>query len=149
MLNGSHSVDTVLWMLNTRADRVHAEFGYGNEAWQGEDHFEANLYLTNGVLASLQQSFCSHFDVFDNVIVGTEATIEIRGHDRLSVHTGNSGYWERPAQKEDPFLLQDREFALSILENREPVASGEDVRKVMEVLDAGRASARERRTVVI
>ena len=149
MLNGSHSVDTVLWMLNTRADRVHAEFGYSNEAWQGEDHFEASLSVTNGALASLQQSFCSRFDVFDNVVVGREATIEIRRHDELSVHAGNSGYWERPALKEDPFLLQDREFALSILENREPVASGKDVRKVMEVLDAGRTSACERRTVMI
>ena len=45
------------------------------------------------------------------------------------------------------FKGEYREFAAAIRENREPVASGRDVRKVIEVLEAARRSIREKQAV--
>ena len=149
MLNGSHSVDTALWMLNTEAERVYAEFGHHNPAWEGEDDFSATLALSNGVIAGLHQSFNSRISTLDAIIIGREATIETHGFGELTLHSARGQERQVPSQRENAYMLQDREFALAILENREPIASGKDVRKVMQVLDAGRVSAQEHRMVTI
>ena len=149
MLNGSHSVDTALWILNTRAERVYAEFRHTNPAWEGEDDFAVTLSLANGAFATLHQSWTTRLRAFDNVIIGSEATIELHGHHELILHTASGATEEISSSKVDPYELQDREFALAILEGREPEASGKDVRKVMEVMDAARVSAREHRSVAL
>ncbi|NPV09832.1 MAG: Gfo/Idh/MocA family oxidoreductase [Anaerolineae bacterium] len=149
MLNGSHSVDTTLWILNTRAERVYAEFRHTNPAWEGEDDFAVTLSLANGAFATLHQSWTTRLRAFDNVIIGSEATIELYGHHKLVLHTGTGATEEAPTSRADPYELQDREFARAILEDREPEASGKDVRKVMEVMDAARVSAREHRSVAL
>jgi len=149
MLNGSHSVDTALWILNTRAERVYAEFRHTNPGWEGEDDFAVTLSLASGAFATFHQSWTARLRAFDNVIIGTEATIELHGHHELILHAASGTVQETPTTKENPYQLQDREFALAILEDREPEASGKDVRKVMEVMDAARTSAREHRAVTL
>lgn len=149
MLNGSHSVDTVLWMLQTRVERVYAEFRHTSPAWEGEDDFSVTLSLASGAFATLHQSWTTRMRAFDSVIIGSEATLELHGHQELIVHSSSGSSTEAPATRTDPYELQDREFAQAILEDREPEASGRDVRKVMEVLDAARESARDHRCITV
>ena len=149
MLNGSHSIDTVLWLLDTRATSIYAQFGHHNPAWQGEDFFSTTLSMANGAFATLHQSFDARAPIFDCVVIGSEATLEIHGFNEVVLHSRGGKHTVTPTENENAYALQDREFALSILEQREPLASGTDVRKVMQVLDAGRQSAREHKIVGI
>jgi len=138
-----------LWMLGALPTHIYAEFGHENPTWQGEDYFSCILSVAGGAFASLHQSFHSRAPIFDSVVLGSEATLEIHGFDEVMLHSRDGAQLLRPQQRENAYMLQDREFVLSILERREPLASGADVRKVMQVLDAGRLSAREHRLVAI
>lgn len=135
-LNGSHSIDFFLSLFNSSPVRVYCETLHNNPAWEGEDGFSIELKLANGAIISMHHSFNSSEVMNDVVIIGSKSVIRFNGISSDFYVNGKVQLDLEPA-----FEAQTREFLSSIDENRKPVASGEDVRNTVAVLEAARLSS--------
>ncbi len=148
LLQGSHSVDTILWLMGQRPRTVYAASQRQNPAWEGED--EADIVIAfEKALASVHLSLSTSPALHELLIVGRKGTLRMSE----SVIPGIYAYRYRlehdgrtvldAEQQPSSHVLQLREFAQALREGRAPLASGEEVLRTMEVLDAIRRSERE------
>jgi len=92
------------------------------------------MELANGMIATLNHSLNSVSGAWDTFIMGTEASMYITNEqivldgEKITVLMG-------PAME-----LQLKEFIDAIRENREPEASGANVRNTMQALEAAKLS---------
>lgn len=151
---GGHIVDYLLWLFGRRPARVYMEASNNNPRWEGEDELAITLGFGDGAFATAVMSWnartapkegpgsadwgASAFS-YDRFIVGTEGTLQLRDERELFLN-GQSVLRDEGA---DNFAIELREFASAIREDREPIASGREVRPVVEVLEACRRSASE------
>lgn len=138
-LNISHSADTILWILNTSATSVYAVGSSSNPVWEGEDDVLVQLMTKEGTIVCMNQSFNAHGVSGDTIIIGTESTFRVTGNS-LAINGENV---ELPESELTGMESQMKEFISSINEDREPLASGQDVRKVVAVLEAARESMKK------
>jgi len=139
---GSHEVDMMLWLFDTHASKVYAQARKNNPYWNDYDEVSIQMELANSMIATLNHSLNSVSGAWDTFIMGTEASMYITGEqivlngDKMSVPTG-------PAME-----LQLKEFIDAIKEDREPEASGINVRKTMQALEAAKLSIANGQIVV-
>jgi predicted dehydrogenase len=152
-LQGSHSVDTVIWLLNKIPSTVFSISRRRNPMWEGEDEADIVLGFESGELATVHLSLNTSPHLHEAIIVGPKGTIRL-----FEFHAGRAyGFSHRlemngktildGEQIPSPYTIQLREFFKAIREKRAPLASGEEVRKTMLVLDAIRKSDREGKVV--
>ena len=142
-MNGPHVVDTILWLMDQAPVRVYAQTYRNNPRWSGAD--EATLVLTfaTGAIATGHLSFNTAPEVNERWVVGARGTLRIVDDRELwvgeerRVGEATSGYLAGGPN----FVRQMHEFVRAIAEGREPIASGREVRQVVRVLEAARASA--------
>jgi UDP-N-acetyl-2-amino-2-deoxyglucuronate dehydrogenase len=153
LLQGSHSVDTILWLLNKIPSTVFSISRSRNPLWEGEDEADILLGFESGELATVHLSLNTSPYLHEIIIVGPKGTIRL---------------YESPTEKTFGFayrldingkivlngeqiptlhVVQLKEFADAIRDNRKPIASGEEVRKTMIVLDEILRSDREGRVI--
>lgn len=142
-LNGSHSVDTILWMLGERPASIHAVARSYNPQWEGEDDFDLSVVTENETLISIHHSFNSRYRCHDCVVIGSDGTL-VTERSTLSL---NGEKISVPTQ--DMFYNQLQHFVQSILNQREPHPSAKDVRDVVVVLEGARDSMAAHSTVVV
>ena len=140
-LNGSHSVDTILWMTGERPVRVHAVARSSNPRWEGEDDFDLSVVTEGGTLVSIHHSFNSRFSCHDCVIIGSEGTLVLS---RSALSLNNEPL---PVPANEMFVDQLRHFAESVLAGRQPRPSGGDGRAVVAVLEGARLSIEHGATI--
>ena len=140
---GAHEFDLLLWLAGSRARRVFALGRSNNPVWQSPDEILAVLELADGAIANVTLSLNAQAGAWDQYVIGTEGSIYVSSRALLL------GEEEVPVEADQGggFAAEDREFVASILEDREPEASGRDVLRTMAVLDAVRASMAEGREV--
>jgi predicted dehydrogenase len=143
-LQGSHAVDFQLWMLDAIPVRVYAQTKRTNPAWDGEDDAVIQMTFPNGAIGTVLLSFNAAGFEYERYIIGTKGTIRTRGETTLEVNG------EVVVDGDEPngsFIREYSEFADAIRGEREPLASGRQVRGVVQVLEAARESARAGRAI--
>ncbi len=130
----SHEVDMMLWLFDTHAKRVFAQGRKNNPYWNDYDELSIQMELANGMIATLNHSLNCNAGAWDTLIMGTEASmyitstqIKING-EKIDVPMG-------PGTE-----VQLQEFISAIQEGREPEASGTNVRRTMQALEAAKLS---------
>lgn len=129
----SHYVDQVLWMAGKRPLRVYAEGASYNGEFAGDDEFCVIIGFEDGLMCSYQHSYNASFADADGVAyMGTEGTITLKGAEvRL-----NGEKVEGVGTNVNNFAAEIKEFVIAIRENRQPMASGREVRPVIAVMEA-------------
>jgi len=145
-LQGSHAVDFILWMLEKSPLTVYAQSGHNNDAWEGEDEAVIQMGFEGGAIATVLLSFNAKGLPYERFIVGSEGTIYTKGETFLQLNGETVVDGDEPNAS---FQREYRELADAIREGRPPIASGSEVRSVIEVLEAARTSIRERRVVTL
>jgi predicted dehydrogenase len=155
LLQGSHSIDSILTWTKKMPLRVCAFTSRQNTQWEGEDEADILLSFDQGELASVHLSLSTSPDVHEAILVGTKGVMRLTEcstgkpfgfgyHLDLNgkrIYSGN--------QIPSNYTLQLKEFTDALRERRKPIASGEEVVNTMRVLDAARLSQREKRVVCI
>lgn len=152
-LQGSHSLDTVVWLLDKVPSTVYAHTRLHNPRFGSAD--EANLVLgfDSGEIASVQLSLNTSLYIHETLISGDKGTLRIFEHPTEKTY----GFHNRVVlnertifdEEEIPSMYANQlsEFVASIREGREPVACGTDVRRTMQVLEAACRSSQTGRVV--
>jgi predicted dehydrogenase len=153
LLQGSHSVDTVLWLLGKIPSTVFAISRRQNPLWEGEDEANIVLGFDSGELATVHLSLSTSPPLHEAIIVGPKGTMRLFEFPagkpfgfsyRLDVNHKTILEGE---QTPSLYTVQLREFLEAIRDNRPPIASGEEVRNTMLVLDAIRKSDGEGKVI--
>ncbi len=153
LLQGSHSVDTILWLLNKIPSTVFSISKRQSSLWEGEDEADIVLGFESGELATVHLSLSTSPYLHETIIVGPKGTMRLYEFPaekpfgfsfRLEM---NSKTILDGEQIPSLYTVQLREFFEAIRGNRLPIASGEEVRKTMLVLDEIRRSDREGKVV--
>lgn len=142
-IQGVHTVDAAIWLMGRFPVRVYAQTFRMRDCWEGEDDFSAILTFADGATATMHITFDTSDQDYATyrVINGNEGTLimerwceEVKFHNEEIFRNTRPG---RPHMED-----QMREFVTSILENREPIASGRNVAPINAVIDAMLESAR-------
>jgi len=153
LLQGSHSVDSALWLLNKIPSTIFSISRRRNPQWEGEDEADIVLGFESGELATIHLSLNTSPNLHEAIIVGPKGTIRLFEFPmektfgfsyRLEINGKTILDGE---QIPSLYTVQLREFFESIRDNRLPIACGEEVRKTMLVLDEIRRSDREGKVV--
>jgi predicted dehydrogenase len=131
---GAHEVDMMLWLFDTHARKVFAQAQKNNPYWNDYDEISIQMELANGVIATLNHSLNCVVGAWDTFITGTENSMYIT-NDQIAMVGEKMSIPMGPAME-----IQLREFIDAIYEGREPEASGVNVRKTMQALEAAKLS---------
>ena len=129
--HGSHSIDLLLWMLDTRATYVFA-LALSSPGYQYEDTASILMNTEAGVPVSISESFRSHREAHDALIIGSKSTIEIQETSNLFVNG-------KPVKirEADCFQRQLKAFVKAIKHNQYPKElTLESVRNGVAAMDA-------------
>jgi len=162
---GVHLLDYILWMFEARPRAVSAQMASVNPNWEGEDDAIVLLGFEGGGMASIHLSWNARikpthsrqevtgriwdskkYAVYERYVIGEKGTVYMNDETELYL---NGELIVSGPQRPSNFALQLREFASAIAEGREPLASGREVLKVQETVDAAFRAAREGCTVVL
>ncbi len=131
---GSHEVDMLLWLFDTYATRVYAQGRKNNPYWNDYDEVSLQMELANGMIATLNHSLNSASGAWDTTITGTAGSMYV-ANERIVLDGEEMAVPMGPAMQR-----QLREFVDAIAEGREPEASGANVRRTMQALEAAKLS---------
>ncbi|MSS71574.1 MAG: Gfo/Idh/MocA family oxidoreductase [Candidatus Latescibacteria bacterium] len=140
---GAHEMDMILYLNDAHARTTFALGRKTNPHWQDYDDIDILLNLSNDAMATMTHSINMKPGAWDCILAGTEGTLFIT-NDALTLNG------ETPPQKFDDqggMGRQISEFVNAVLEGREPEASGRDVRRTMQALEAVKISLAEKRPV--
>jgi len=139
LLQGSHSVDTVVWFFNRLPIRVYS-INYAKKFPVAD---EGDILLDFGdATASIHLSINTKPAIHEILAIGTSGLM------RLSEYPLNKAFdfryrLEKNGEcildnKQEPsnYTLQLKEFVRSLKENREPLAGGKEILRTMRVIDA-------------
>jgi len=155
LLQGSHSIDSILSWTKKMPRQVCAFSSRQNTQWEGEDEADILLSFDQGELASMHLSLSTSPEIHEAILVGTKGVMRLTEYStgkpfRFGYHLDLNGKRIYSAeQTPSNYTLQLREFIDAIRGSRTPIASGEEVLSTMRVLDAVRLSEREKRIVSI
>jgi predicted dehydrogenase len=162
---GVHLLDYILWMFDARPTTVAARMASVNPNWDGEDEAIVLLGFDGGGMASIHLSWNARIRpthsrqevtgriwnskknaVYERYVIGEKGALYM--NDETDLCLDGEPVVSGP-QRPSNFALQLREFASAIAEGREPLASGREVMKVQETVDAAFRAARENCTVTL
>ena len=155
LLQGSHSIDSILTWTKKMPRQVCAFSSRQNTQWEGEDEADILLSFDQGELASMHLSLSTSPEIHEAILVGTKGVMRLTEYStgkpfRFGYHLDLNGKRIYSAeQTPSNYTLQLGEFIDAIRGSRTPIASGEEVLSTMRVLDAVRLSEREKRVVSI
>lgn len=141
-LQGSHSIDFVLWFLQKLPVNVYATGFSRNPLWEGEDEADIIMNFSEKQVATVHLSLNTSFPVHETIIVGDKGTMRLYEYptgkpfgfkNRLEI---NGRIVMEKEQIPTSYALQLKEFIDAVKEERVPLASGKEVRKLIQVMDA-------------
>lgn len=141
-LQGSHSLDTIVWLKGGLPETVYAVSSLHNEAFRTVDESTVALKFPDGGLATVHLSLNTSPYSHELTIVGDGGTIRKYEHPtdtlygfRNRVTVNDTAVFD---EEELPSLYTNElsEFVQAIREAREPASSGAENRNTMLVLDA-------------
>ena len=155
LLQGSHSIDSILTWIKKMPSQVCAFASKQNSQWEGEDEADILLSFDQGELASVHLSLSTSPDIHEAILVGTKGVMRLTEYSTgkpfsFGYHLDLNGKRIYSGdQIPSNYTLQLKEFIDALREKRIPIASGEEVVNTMKVLDAVRQSEKEKRIVYL
>jgi len=142
---GSHQFDKIFWYLEAEPVAVCAELQSNHPTYPGESDGTVLVRCDGGAQVALTFSCSTNLGdgYLSEVLTGTEGTVDVT---RLTIN-GEPCEVDYESPGREPFELQIQEFADAIREFREPVASGREVKKVIDVIEGAQISSAEGRWV--
>ena len=155
LLQGSHSLDSILTWMGKMPQRVFTFSSRRNPQWEGEDEADILLSFDRGESASVHLSLSTSPAFHEALLVGTRGVIRL-----IEYPTGKPfgfGYHLELNGKRilsgdqvpSNYTLQLKEFVSALREGRTPMASGEEVLKTQLLLDAARQSEQGKKPVYL
>ena len=155
LLQGSHSLDSILTWMGKMPQRVFTFSSRRNLQWEGEDEADILLSFDRGESASVHLSLSTSPAFHEAVLVGTKGVIRL-----IEYATGKPfgfGYHLEMNGKRvfsgdqipSNYTLQLKEFLSALRDRRTPIASGKEVLKTQLLLDAARQSEREKKPIYL
>lgn len=158
---GSHIMDYVLWAYNQPPISVYAQGYSNNPHWEGEDEAAISLKFEQGRMANILLSFNAGYppdeegltgkriwstqdSVYSRYMIGSKGMLHLKDEYELFL---NGEIIAEHEQSSSNFKRQIEEFADAIRENRPPLASGKEVLRIVEAIDAAYMSMNENRVV--
>ena len=162
IMNASHNIDYMRFITGLEAERVYAESDTFATPVEVEDFIGVVVRYKGGAIGTIRASSCARGGPgpvpFVERIFGTEGQVVLDLWKRR-VWLWTAG--DTPLSKakewteveiepsEDPRALYVREFASSVLEDKEPPVTGEDGLRALEVVSAAYEAAESGRPVAI
>ncbi|MBD2870059.1 Gfo/Idh/MocA family protein [Paenibacillus arenilitoris] len=161
---GSHILDYILWAYDKLPLSVYAQGHSNNPNWSGEDEVAISLNFGEGQMANVLMSFnagtrpadaegltgkriwSTQNSIYERYVIGTNGIIQLKDEYELLVNGEKQDECDRTNAN---FTRQLEEFADAIREGREPLASGQEIIRVMKVIDACFESIRTHQVVTI
>ncbi|MGQ9513918.1 MAG: Gfo/Idh/MocA family protein [Thermoproteota archaeon] len=146
---GIHTVDQLLCMMGD-PETIYGQYATVGHTIQAEDFSTALIRFKNGAVGYIVCTTCAPKDAQETriSIYGTDGVaslvgeeLEIRIGDKVEKITGETLEKDTLTVKGDPHPLQCRDFIDSIIEDREPIVTGESALKSVEVVTAVYQSA--------
>jgi predicted dehydrogenase len=155
LLQGSHSLDSILTWMGKMPQRVFTFSSRRNPQWEGEDEADILLSFDRGESASVHLSLSTSPAFHEALLVGTRGVIRL-----IEYPTGKPfgfGYHLELNGKRilsgdqvpSNYTLQLKEFVSALRERRTPIASGEEILKTQLLLDAARQSEQGKKPVYL
>jgi UDP-N-acetyl-2-amino-2-deoxyglucuronate dehydrogenase len=155
LLQGSHSVDSILTWIKKMPLQVCSFTSRQNNQWEGEDEADILLSFDQGELASVHLSLSTSPDIHEAILVGTKGVMRLTEYSTgkpfgFGYYLDLNGKRIYSGDQIPPnYTLQLKEFINALRQGRTPSASGEEGLKTMKVLDAARLSEKEKRVISI
>lgn len=144
-LQGSHSLDSIIWWMGQQPKTVFATGNRRNAAWEGDDEADIICRFEGGEVATVHLSLSTSPPLHEAIIVGENGMLRL-----IEEPNGQAFSWAFRLEQngevvhEDPngfpYDQQLSEFASAISEERPPLASLESVLPTMRTMDAAIAS---------
>jgi predicted dehydrogenase len=153
LLQGSHSIDSILTWIKKTPLQVCAFSSRRNREWEGEDEADILLSFDEGELASVHLSLNTTPYLHEAILIGTKGSIRLTEYATgkpfgFGYHLDlNDKRIFSGEQIPSNYTLQLKEFVDALREGRTPAASGEEALNTMLVLDAARRSEKEKRII--
>ena len=145
-LQGSHSVDFILWFLQKLPVNVYATGFSRNPLWEGEDEADITMNFSGKQVAAVHLSLNTSFPLHEIMIVGNKGTMRLYEYStgkpfgfKNKLEINGKTVMEKE-QIPTNYALQLKEFVDAVKEGRIPLASAKEVRKVIQVMDAVKES---------
>jgi len=145
-LQGSHSIDFILWFLQKLPVNVYATGFSRNPLWEGEDEADIIMNFSEKEVGAVHLSLNTSSPVHEIMIVGDKGTMRLYEYstgkpfgfkNKLEI---NGKTVTEKEQIPTNYALQLKEFIGAVKEERIPLASGKEVRKLIQVMDAVKES---------
>lgn len=144
-LQGSHSLDSILWWTGQTPRAVLATGARRNQAWEGEDEADIICRLPDEGVATVHLSLSTAPAVHEALVVGERGVLRL-----VESPVGKPFTWSFRLEEngagvfEDrecfPYLQQMQEFSSALLDGRTPLAGIDEVLPAMRTMDAAIAS---------
>jgi predicted dehydrogenase len=136
---GSHEVDMILWLIDSRADSVFAMGKKKNPIWRDFDEISMQMSLTSGAMATLCMSLGAAGNrSWDCLVIGSEGAMLV-ADDRVQVGDKPIEVPRDPSAGMEP---QMRAFIDAVTKGIEPESAAEKVLPTMAALEAAKVSLR-------
>lgn len=149
-LNGPHVIDTILWLMGETPIRVYAQTSrMKKDSWEGEDQATVVMTFADGSTATGHLSFNMRPDTNERWIIGPKGNMHLV-HDRTLWVEGKKvmeGDLTPYIEGDEAFDNQFKEFASAIRDGRPPLASAQEVKPVVRVLEAALESAKRNQPI--
>ena len=157
---GSHIIDYAMWMFGSKPSRVYCEAMSLNHSWEGEDEVTVIMGYPDNSFATIRMSWNTRLT--DTAWEGSKMMLssqDILYKRYIQFESGTLILDDETKLYENGILImsdnlemnnfarQLSEFISAIQENRQPIASGIEVRPVIEVQQAALRSALEHKVI--
>jgi predicted dehydrogenase len=123
-------------LSDTELHSVSAQSRTVNPAWNDYDELSILMSLADGSMATLNHSLNANRSWWDQLIIGTEGSLYADARE-IVLDDETIAVTETPTWG---MLDEYEEFVAAVAEQREPEASGSDVRRTMVALEAVKRS---------
>lgn len=157
-MQGSHSIDFTLWIMEGKKPiSVYATGISTNNLFEGHDEASITIKFDDGSLATNILSINTNPIIHDCLIVGEKGSMVFKqgvGNTDLVGVEGtqllfNGEMIQDGISEPHNFANQMKEFAASIIENRKPIASGEEVLTQLKIISAAQLSSEKGQVVKV
>ena len=155
---GSHAIDITLWMMDDREPvSVLAQGTSNNPDFEGDDDLTIIIGFNDGTQATCFLGINNSYPIHEGNIIGKKGTIK---WSQTGDHVGLIGTADTDlyingelimsgASEPHNFAIQMKEFVDSVIEDREPLTSGEKIITQLKIIEAAQKSAVEKRVIML
>ncbi len=149
-VNGAHSFDRLRWLVGSEIAEVFAYTGTYDRRKTVEDSVVAGIRFENGAVGTTVHNWVVDFALppkCDLDLYGTRGVLRIKTWNSIEFSNANHT-WVQKRERDDMFKKEIGEFIAAIVEDRQPLVTGQDGKRSLACVLACYESARTGKPVV-